>query len=305
MRIKRKPMLFITSAIILTSSVGLAIYAKTKSDSHKESLASSSSNNKADKQSSKKTSEPLKLPVENSPPLLTTPASIPPETSTPAPITLPSQLLRLTNWKLQLPVDTDHAGSPDEIKQPELNTFIQANHFFINSQHNGVAFRAHADGATTANSHYPRSELREMTSDGRSNASWSTSSGTHTMTIRQAITHLPDVKNQLVAGQIHDSSDDVIMIRLEGSHLFVESGGDNIGDLDTSYTLGTVFTVKIIAQQSTISVYYNDIPKVTFNKNGSGYYFKAGCYTQTNATKGDSASSYGEVTIYDLTVSHT
>jgi len=52
-------------------------------------------------------------------------------------------------------------------------------------------------------------------------------------------------------------------------------------------------------------VYYNDILKVSYNKSGSGYYFKAGCYTQTNISKGDSASSYGEVTIYNLQVSHT
>jgi poly(beta-D-mannuronate) lyase len=112
------------------------------------------------------------------------------------------------------------------------------------------------------------------------------------MQIRQAITHLPDVKNELVAAQIHDDSDDVIMIRLEGNRLFVESDGENIGDLDANYALGTIYTVKIVAEQSTIKVYYNDILKVTSNKNGSGYYFKAGCYTQTNTTKGDSADPY-------------
>ena len=69
--------------------------------------------------------------------------------------------------------------------------------------------------------------------------------------------------------------------------------------------MGKKFTVKIVTKDEKINVYYNDILKVSYNKSGSGYYFKAGCYTQTNISKGDSASSYGEVTIYNLQVSHT
>jgi hypothetical protein len=306
MAIKRKPMLFIAGALILTSFIGIAIYAKTKSDSDKKSRSSSSYDKSHKLQPNDKPLVDTKQPAKvSTPPLQTIPTPTAPITTVPALITHPGQLLRLTNWKLQLPIDTERTGSPDEIKQPELNSYTDANNFFLNSQLNGVVFRANAGGATTKNSSYPRSELREMTSDGRSNASWANNSGTHTMTVRQAITHLPDVKDELVAGQIHDDSDDVIMIRLEGAHLFVESGGKNIGDLATNYNLGTMFTIKMVAEQSSIKVYYNDSLKVTTDKNGSGYYFKAGCYTQANTTKGDSPASYGEVTIYDLSVSHT
>ena len=82
---------------------------------------------------------------------------------------------------------------------------------------------------------YPRSELREMTSSGSANASWSTTSGTHTMEIRQAITHLPVVKPHVVAGQIHDAGDDVIVCRLEGSKLFIDQNGVNGPVLTTNY----------------------------------------------------------------------
>lgn len=135
-------------------------------------------------------------------------------------------------------------------------------------------------------------------------ASWSNTGGLHTMTIRQAITHLPDVKPHVVAGQIHDASDDVIMIRLERNHLFVEAGGDEIGVLDPAYVLGTPFTVQITARDGYIQVSYNGELKVHYNQSGSGYYFKAGCYTQSNPSKGDAADAYGEVIIYSLQVSH-
>ena len=111
----------------------------------------------------------------------------------------------------------------------------------------GVAFRAPVGGATTGNSSYPRSELREMSADGRREAGWTNASGRHIMTINQAITATPRAKPHVVAGQIHGAEDDVVMIRLEGRRLFVESDGTDVGLLDPRYRLGTRFTVSIIA----------------------------------------------------------
>lgn len=215
----------------------------------------------------------------------------------------PADKLDLSNWKITLPLDGDSNETADEVKQPSLRTFSSPPYFVIAAD-GGVAFRAYADGATTTNSGYPRSELREMTGDGQKKASWSNTHGSHSMTITQAITHLPGEKPEVVAGQIHDASDDIVMIRLEGTRLFVEAEGKNIGDLDTNYALGKKFTVKIIAENSKINIFYNDALKVVYTKSGVGYYFKAGCYTQTNTDKGDPASSYGEVVIYALNVTH-
>jgi len=226
-------------------------------------------------------------------------------TTPPANPGVPAGVLNLTNWKLTLPVNTSHAGSPDEIVQPELATFVLDPYFKVASTNNAVVFRANAGGATTSGSGYPRSELREMSSNGSALASWSDTSGTHTMTIKEAITHLPDVKKHVVAGQIHDAADDVVMVRLEGPKLFLEGEGVDLGTLDANYTLGTIFTVKIIASGGHIKAYYNDVLKVDYARSGSGFYFKAGCYTQSNLSKGDTADAYGEVVIYDLQVSHT
>ena len=76
-----------------------------------------------------------------------------------------------------------------------------------------------------------------MINNGIDRASWSTTSGTHTMEITQAITH-------------------------NGQYIY------------------------------------------TYNVSTSGCYFKAGCYTQSNTSKGDASTAYGEVVIYSLSVKH-
>jgi hypothetical protein len=217
---------------------------------------------------------------------------------------VPAELLDLTNWKLTLPIDTDHAGSPDEIKRPELDTYSHKDYFRINDAKTGVMFRAHCGGYTTSGSGYPRSELREMTKDGTANAAWSPASGTHKMVVREAITHLPVAKPDVVAAQIHDSADDVIEIRLRDKLLFVEHDGANYGTLDAAYALGTTFTVEIRVTAGKLEVFYNGVRKVERTTSGSGYYFKAGAYTQSNTSKGDLPTAYGEVMIYDLKVTH-
>lgn len=213
--------------------------------------------------------------------------------------TLPSEILNLRNWKLTIPVGKEE--SPTEIKQPVLATFDDPKHFFVRNRE--VVFKAEVEGVTTSGSHYPRTELREMF--GSSLASWTNKAGTHVMTITQTITHLPEAKPHVVAGQIHDAKDDVVMIRLEGKRLFVESRGDEMGDLNTNYSLGTEFTVTITADRTGINVGYNNSNPVHIPGIYTGCYFKAGCYTQSNPSKGDKPGAYGEVSIQNLTVVHS
>jgi uncharacterized cupin superfamily protein len=170
------------------------------------------------------------------------------------------------------------------------------------------AFRNAVNGVTTQNSSYARSELREMTNNGSSNASWSATSGTHTMTITQAITHLPNDKPHVVAGQIHDSSDDVSVFRLQGSSLYVTRGNNSTYHRITSnYQLGTVFEAKFVVSGGQIRAYYNGVLQTTIPASFSGGYFKAGAYTQANCTNSSpcSSSNYGQVIIYGVTVTHS
>lgn len=222
---------------------------------------------------------------------------------------LPANVLNLTNWKITLPIDGPDAGSDaDEVTQPALATYSIDPYFKNNSDNTGVLFRAHTGGATTSGSGYPRSELREMTNNGTTNASWSSSSGTHTMEIDQAITHLPVVKKHIVAGQIHDANDDVIVFRLEDQKLFIDINGNDGPTLTSSYVLGTRFKVKFVVANNQTKCYYNDVLMYTYNHTYSGAYFKAGAYTQSSCTgtpgSSESCSAYGEVLIYNVTVTH-
>jgi hypothetical protein len=214
---------------------------------------------------------------------------------------IPGGIINLTNWKLTLPTGGDDA---EDVTQPKLNGFRDPRFFHTTPVGDGVVFRAPVGGATTGNSEYPRSELREMTAGGKKEASWSGKSGTHVMTITEAITALPQGKPEVVAGQIHDDEDDVVMVRLNGRKLFVEADGRQVGVLDPAYQLGTRFTVQVVATPGLIRVTYNGIKTVGLERKGSGYYFKAGCYTQANDDNSDKGS-YGEVVISALTVQHS
>ncbi|QDS85907.1 Alginate lyase precursor [Rosistilla ulvae] len=215
----------------------------------------------------------------------------------------PAKLLDLSNWKLTLPIDADDSGGADEIISPDLKTFVDPRYFFINEADDGVVFRAHCGGATTKGSKFPRSELREMIERGREDADWSTAGQTlHTMTMRVAITKTPAKKKHVVCAQIHDAQDDLIMIRLEGTKLFIERNALDTVMLDRKYPLGTPFDLKIQAGGGRVKVWYEGELAMDWQVARAGCYFKAGCYTQSNPSKGDAEDSYGEVVIYRLQV---
>lgn len=244
---------------------------------------------------------------------LATPTKSPIPTNSPT--TSPSQVLNLTNWKITLPEPVGQQTSPTEIKQPQLASYTDQ-WFKVNTQSNGVIFRAPVNGAHTSGSSYPRSELREMTNNGTGLAAWSNSGGVHTMTLDQAITSVPNTKKHVVAGQIHDASDDVIVIRLELPNLYVNvgtnppGGNQHVATLDSNYTLGKRFTVKFEATNGKTNIYYNGAttPSYSLTRTYSGAYFKAGAYTQSNCSTEASgqcySSNFGEVVLYSVSVTH-
>lgn len=214
----------------------------------------------------------------------------------------PADVLDLSNWKETLPTGSE--GDPTEITQPELATYSNAPWFTANSTCDAVQFRASVDGVTTSGSGYPRSELREMTDNGSEEAGWSATEGTHTMTIDEAITELPADKPEVVAGQIHDDSDDVTVFRLEDHSLYITNGDTTHYKLVTDdYALGTRFQAKFVAAGGQIKAYYNGTLEATIDDDDSGLYFKAGAYVQANCDKSSPCEdgNAGQVDIYGLT----
>lgn len=248
---------------------------------------------------------------------------LPKSTSTPTPMptseptptqkeSFPSQIIDLTNWKITLPVENPNKSNrPLEIRQPQLARYKIDPWFIVASDGTGVQFRAPVNSPTTSGSKYPRSELREMADNGTTNAAWSSTQGTHTMFLDQVITKVPKIKKHVVAGQIHDDNDDIIVIRLEYPNLYINVDGKNVYILDSSYALGKRFTIKFEVNGAQTKVYYNNsqTPVYILNLNYSSAYFKAGAYTQSNCTREIpflfcNDDNYGEVVIYKAIVEH-
>lgn len=217
--------------------------------------------------------------------------------------TYPADVLNLRNWYIGLPIG--ESESPKNVKQPELATYKVDPWFVPTADCTGVQFRAAVNGVTTSGSSYPRSELREM--NGSSMASWSSTSGTHTLTVRTTVTRLPNTKPHIVVAQIHDADDDVSVFRVEGSDLYLTNGDDTHYKRIGSYSLGTQIEVKFVVSGGQIKAYYNGSQVATISKSLSGGYFKAGAYTQANCGNSSpcSSSNYGQTVIRGLTVTHS
>jgi Alginate lyase len=212
----------------------------------------------------------------------------------------PSEIIDPENWYLTLP--TGKKGSPDTIDAAKLASY-HSEFFQLNEQRNGVVFTANAGGVTTSGSHYPRSELREMNGDEK--ASWDGRKGTHTMVLDQAITETPKNKPDVIAGQIHGTTDDLMQIHLSGTQLTVKyADGKKKVPLDDNYQLGKRFNVKIESSEGHVKVWYDGAEKADLAINSSTSYFKAGAYVNSNTSKGDSSSAEGQVVIYNVDVQH-
>lgn len=224
----------------------------------------------------------------------------------------PFRILNLSNWKLTLPIpDPNNPTQPLEILQPQLATYQLNPWFMTTPDGKGIIFRAPVNAPTTINSSYPRSELREMTNNGTQESFWPSTSGTHTLYIDEAITATSKNKPDVVAGQIHGDTSDLIVVRLEGQNLYLTRNKANLYTLENNYVLGTRFTVKFVVSNGQVAVYYNNgaNPVYTLAKNVQKAYFKVGVYTQSNCqTEGSpdlcTSDNYGEVIVYQAQVTH-
>ncbi len=242
-----------------------------------------------------------------------TPAPSPSPTNPPTSCNVPHDVLPMDYWKITIPFTSPQGGSDgntneaDEVDWPAIASY-ERSPYFTNSGCNYVQFRAHVGGATTNGSGYPRSELREMNYRGNE-TSWSSGSGTHTLEVDLRVTQLPPVKSHITVMQIHGGGDDIITFRLENSKLFLEIDGSDGPVATSSYTLGQRVKLKFVVSNNQTRAYYNGSLFHTHNQSYSGAYFKTGAYTQSacggnNDVSGESCSSFGEVEIFDINLSH-
>ena len=242
---------------------------------------------------------------------------------------VPSDLMEnCLQWKITYPT-----GDEDKTLCNEPNN----EYFYVNESGNAIVFRTpiRSDNGTTPNSDNVRSELREREPDGTVDIYWTTE-GSHMLYVHQAITHLPINKSQLVATQIHgnkdDGIDDAMVLRLEGTHLFLSFNGGTLRSnitVKNDYKLGTKHEVIFLVEDGKHYCYYSEDGNLLedYNTgNASSYlikdgsndyvmdlnyddsYFKVGNYTQSNPKEeGEDTNdpeNYGEVLVYDFSVVH-
>ena len=123
------------------------------------------------------------------------------------------------------------------------------------------------------------------------------------MTYTFACTHLPKNKPVVVVGQIHDSEDDVIEIRLKDKNLEVIHDTTHYGSLEPAYKLGDFVTVSITAKGGKIYVRCNSKTIIVTPKSTEGFYFKLGSYVQSSPKTGD-PHDYAEVHLKAVKVTH-
>jgi hypothetical protein len=218
---------------------------------------------------------------------------------------IPGKQLDLKNWYLTLPI-----GKPRDplcIYQPDLDKYVHPKFFFANEENNAVVFISHCGGVTTKGSKYSRSELRECTNNGKDKASWDTEKGKHTMTFTACVQNVPKVKPSVIVGQIHATTQYLVLVKLIKGKLQVQHDGKIIGTLDDKFSLGKRFTVKIEVYNNATYIYYNDVTnaKVKLNTKAKDCYFKVGSYNQSSTSTGDKPEETAEVWVYNLKVEHT
>jgi hypothetical protein len=217
-------------------------------------------------------------------------------------VLLPSQIINLTLWVLTLPIGK--IENPTEVEGVSLLKYRNSKYFTVKSS--AVVFIAPVKGVSTENSNYPRTELRELY-DANTQASWNMSQGIHIMHLKGSVTVLPTTVKKTVVAQIHGGDDDIVQFRCwtnsRGTVFDAFHNGMIYGTLDNNYTLGKTYSLKVVATNSSISIFYNDMNNVALRipSINDACYFKVGVYPQYyNKT----STEYSEARLHSLNVTH-
>lgn len=218
----------------------------------------------------------------------------------------------IANWNITTVEEDTTTGNA----KTYFDLIQDQNQYFYEASDGYFVFRAPVDGATTKNSSYTRSELRELNDDG-SRASWTLQEG-GTMTATLRVDEVPILANgdggRFIIGQVHGGNDELVRIYYDDGQVYfrneiaIESGveetfhfhnsaGDrpevSIGE-EFSYLIdvqGNDLVVKIFAD----GMEYVSTTKIHDAWQDNEFYFKAGVYNGVSSnptawTYGDGAS---------------
>ncbi len=226
----------------------------------------------------------------------------------------PSSNFDLSTWELTLP--TGPVKNATIIGTSQLTGGYTSTYFFTGGD-GSMSFWAPVIGVTTANSQYPRSELRETSSNGSGKEyNWPLTAGTATLSAMLSVTQLPPPSGKVVVGQIHAyGASDLPLLELayKGTGQVVaeilpllSSTAQSDTPLASGVGLGDCFSYTITTSASallTISVNGKNgySSPVDSSWEAATFYFKAGDYVQENT---GSSTDGAAVSFYSLSVSH-
>lgn len=226
------------------------------------------------------------------------------------PVHLPTHALGIdgtaagNHFKLQ--AARDGAGAVYEETQAQLVAGYYEAPYFIcvgDPDQDWVRFQVRCDGPNTGGTAYARSELREMGTDGTTDAAWNSASGQHRMRDKMRWPSLPATKPTIVGAQIHDNVQDNLQITTQKNatsglvECKLRINGSSVGrpTLETNYTANDEHDVMIDITSGVTRVWWDDMVNAvhltTDIVSSGGAYFKSGCYANFDETD-EAAGTY-------------
>lgn len=205
---------------------------------------------------------------------------------------------------------TAQDANHDDFGQSQIEGgYEDSQKFFVNAAGN-VEFRINASaGRTSANTQHPRSELRELRTDGTTKAAWDGNKDEHRMRGRSRITEVTTNRPWICFFQIHDADSDLVRVQTEGANgtstgLSIVArrtppgGGEIRTVLRSGYDVGdwVDWEIRVDAGRLRVTLDGSTVLDVT-GMGRTGCYFKMGCYLQDNVTKGAGSGDWGGVEV--------
>ena len=202
-----------------------------------------------------------------------------------------NKILNVISWQLQLPVS----------QQQELSTFTP--YFVLENDH--LKLTSPSNGVTTANSRFPRCELRQLI-DGKPGV-WSMTKQKNIMEAVLSITKVPKIKPIMCFAQVKSSDLHVQIVELQLRYgnltaCYKNSSGQFITEFLQKYVLGEKFQIKLIAESGKLQVYIDGIKRTTIKSKNQNCYFKIGSYIQSSVNNGEDPSSVATTLLYSLKI---
>ena len=218
---------------------------------------------------------------------------------------------------------TNQGGAHTDYTQAQIVSGVaeatEPTHFFLNGSGDPTFSIRSEAGTTSTGTQHPRSELRELLSDGDTKAAWDGRTGKHYMQGRSRITEFTDRRPWVCFFQSHGSSNspntsDLARVQTEGTNgtttnLSIvcrytppSSSSETRVVLRNGYNVNTWVNWRMMiggdtsADNGRLRVWLDDVEVLNVTGMGQiGTYFKTGCYLQDSVAEGATAGTGGTV----------